>query len=92
MKLTLDEKHKTELEKLANSGMTPILIAQRAKILLMKADGKSATAIAEEVGVSRHTAELWIKKYRTRSEDASIEELLNVDKGRKKSPERRRPG
>ena len=87
MKLTLDEKHKTELEKLANSGMTPILIAQRAKILLMKADGKSATAIAEEVGVSRHTAELWIKKYRTRSEDASIEELLNVDKGRGRKEE-----
>lgn len=32
-----------------------------------KETGKSAAVIAEEVGVSRHTAELWIKKYRARS-------------------------
>jgi transposase len=87
MKFALDDNHKAELEKLANSGMTPVLIAQRAKILLMKADGKSATVIAEEIGVSRHTAELWIKKYRTRSEDTSLEELLNVDKGRGRKDE-----
>lgn len=87
MRFTLDDNHKVVLEKLANSGMTPVLIAQRAKILLMKADGKSATAIAEEVGVSRHTAELWIKKYRTRSKNTSIEELLNVDKGRGRKEE-----
>ena len=87
MKFTLDNDHKSELEKLANSGMTPIVIAQRAKILLLKDAGMSATAIADEVGVSRHTAELWIKKYRNRSEDASIEELLNVDKGRGRKEE-----
>ena len=62
MKFTLEQNHRAELEKLANSGMTPVVIAQRAKILLMKADGKSASAIAEELGASRHTAELWIKK------------------------------
>lgn len=82
MKFTLNANHKAELEKLVNSGMTPILIAQRAKILLLKDAGKSATAIADEVGVSRHTAELWIKKYRNRSEGDSIEDLLNVGKGR----------
>lgn len=58
MRFTLEAKHKATLEKLANSGMTPVVIAQRAKILLLKASGKSATAIAEEVGVNRHTAEL----------------------------------
>ena len=87
MKFTLDDNHKQELEKLANSGMTPVVIAQRAKILLLKDAGKSATAIADEVGVSRHTAELWIKKYRNRSEDISIEELLNVSKGRGRKEE-----
>ena len=46
MKFTLKQNHKSELEKLANSGMTPVVIAQRAKILLMKADGKSAAAIS----------------------------------------------
>ena len=87
MKFTLDDNHRAELEKLANSGMTPVLIAQRAKILLLKDAGKSATVIANEVGVSRHTAELWIKKYRTRSEVDSIEDLLNVGKGRGRKEE-----
>ncbi len=36
MKFTLEQNHKAELEKLVNSGMTPVVIAQRAKILLMK--------------------------------------------------------
>ena len=53
MKFTLDADHKAVLEKLANSGMTPVVIAQRAKILLLKASGKSASAIADEVGVNR---------------------------------------
>ena len=87
MKFKLDDIHKTELEKLANSGMTPVVIAQRAKILLLKDTGKSAAAIAEEVGVSRHTAELWIKKYRARSKDDTIEDLLNVEKGRGRKEE-----
>lgn len=87
MKFKLDDNHKGELEKLANSGMTPVVIAQRAKILLLKESGKSATAIADEVGVSRHTAELWIKKYRNRSEDATIGDLLNVEKGRGRKEE-----
>ena len=87
MIFTLDINHKAELEKLASSGMTPIVIAQRAKILLLKDAGKSATAIAEEVGVSRHTAELWIKKYRNRSEKDSIKDLLSVGKGRGRKEE-----
>jgi transposase len=87
MKFTLEADHKAELEKLARSGMTPILIAQRANILLLKDAGKSSTAIADEIGVSRHTAELWIKKYRTRSEKDTIEELLNVGKGRGRKEE-----
>ena len=87
MKFTLDTKHKAALEKLANSGMTPVVIAQRAKILLLKATGKSAAAIADEVGVNRHTAELWIKKYRARTEEDSIEKLLSVSKGRGRKEE-----
>ena len=87
MIFTLDINHKAELEKLASSGMTPIVIAQRAKILLLKDAGKSATAIADEVGVSRHTAELWIKKYRNRSEKDSIKDLLSVGKGRGRKEE-----
>ena len=42
--LQLDPEHKTQLEKLVNSGMTPVIIAQRAKILLYKSEGKSNDA------------------------------------------------
>ena len=34
MKFTLQPEDKVELEKLAKSGMTPVIISQRAKILL----------------------------------------------------------
>ena len=47
MKFVLDPEHKTMLERLAHTGMTPILIAQRAKILLYKETGKSSSAIAD---------------------------------------------
>ncbi len=76
MKFILDDNHKTEFEKFAGSGMTPVVISQRIKILLLKTAGKSATVIAEEVGVSHYNAELWIKKYRTRSESDTIKVML----------------
>ena len=82
MKFQLTAEHKVYLEKLVRSGMTPIVIAQRANILLLKDAGKSGEAIAADLGINRHTADLWIKKYRSRSDDTPIEELLNVSKGR----------
>lgn len=82
MKFQLAADHKEYLGKLAHSGMTPVIIAQRAKILLLKDAGKSGDSIAAELGINRHTADLWIKKYRSRSSDTPIDELLNVAKGR----------
>ncbi len=87
MKFTLDPEHKLALEKLAKSGMTPLLTAQRAKILLLKELGRSSADIAEELGISRHTAELWIKKYRQRTPDDSLEDLLSVSEGRGRKEE-----
>lgn len=87
MKFVLDPEHKTMLERLAHSGMTPILIAQRAKILLYKETGKSSSAIAEELGINRHTVELWVKKYRNRSPETTLDALLNVSEGRGRKEE-----
>lgn len=87
MKFTLEADHKIVLEKLSKSGMTPVLTAQRAKILLLKEQGKSCSDIAEELGISRHTAELWIKKYRTRTQTDTIEDLLSVSEGRGRKEE-----
>ena len=82
MKFTLEADHKTALEKLAKSGMTPVLTAQRAKILLLKEKGKSSSDIAGELNISRHTVELWVKKYRSRTPEDSLEDLLGVSEGR----------
>lgn len=82
MKFTLEADHKTALEKLAKSGMTPVLTAQRAKILLLKEQGKSSSDIAGKLNISRHTVELWVKKYRSRTPKDSLEDLLSVSKGR----------
>lgn len=82
MKFTLEADHKTALEKLAKSGMTPVLTAQRAKILLLKEQGKSSSDIASELNISRHTVELWVKKYRSRTPKDSLEDLLGVSEGR----------
>lgn len=87
MKFTLEDKHKIDLEKLARSGMTPVLISQRAKILLLKSEGLSSNAIADKLGVNRHTVELWVKKYRNRTSQQSLDDLLNVDEGRGRKEE-----
>lgn len=87
MKFTLEADHKTVLEKLAKSGMTPVATSQRAKILLLKEQGKSCSDIADELGISRHTVELWVKKYRLRTSKDSLEDLLNVSEGRGRKEE-----
>ena len=87
MKFTLEADHKAILEKLAKSGMTPVATAQRAKILLLKEQGRSSSDIADELGISRHTAELWVKKYRSRTSKDSLEDLLNVSEGRGRKEE-----
>jgi len=87
MKFTLEADHKAALEKLVKSGMTPGVISQRARILLLKEQGKSSSSIAGELGISRHTVELWVKKYRSRTSKDSLEDLLNVSKGRGRKEE-----
>ena len=51
-------------QKIVKSGMSPVIVAQRAKMLLPKDDGKLGESIAEELGINRYTVNLWIKKYR----------------------------
>ena len=82
MKFELEAEHKTELEKISKSGMSPVDLVKRAKILLKKAEGKSAECIADELKVNRHTVDLWVKKYRQRNATDTIKELLSVSEGR----------
>lgn len=87
MKFELQSDDKAELERLVKSGMTPVVIRQRAQILLKKAENKSSEAVAEELNVNRHTVELWCKKYRNRTADQSLQDLLNVAEGRGRKEE-----
>lgn len=87
MKFTLKPEDKTALEKLVRSGMTPVIIAQRARIYLLKDEGKSNYEIADELGVNRHTVDLWVKKYRNRSDEDTLDDLLNVSPGRGRKEE-----
>jgi len=87
MKFSLEPAHKTELKKIVKSGMSPVIIVQRAKILLLKDDGKSSESVAEELDINRHTVDLWVKKYRQRKPENSIMEILSVSEGRGRKEE-----
>lgn len=80
--LLLTTEHREKLEKLVKSGMTPAVIVQRAKILLFKADGRSNDSVAEELGINKRTVLLWTKKYRNRSANETLDNILSVSKGR----------
>lgn len=77
MKFELNQQDKMQLEKLTHSEMTPFLTAQRSKILLLKSEGKSSTVIAEELGVNRHTVELWVHVNNTACE-AGFDRLATI--------------
>lgn len=80
--LILAPEHRERLEKLVKSGMTPAIIAQRAKILLYKADNRSNDSIADELGINKRTVLLWTQKYRNRSADETLDDILSVSDGR----------
>ena len=80
--LLLTTDHKEKLVKLVKSGMTPAIIIQRAKILLLKADGLSNDSVAEALGINKRTVLLWTQKYRNRSSDETLDDILSVSEGR----------
>lgn len=80
--LLLTTEHKEKLEKLVKSGMAPAVIIQCAKILLLKADGLSNDSIAEKLGINKRTVLLWTQKYRNRSADETLDDILSVSEGR----------
>lgn len=87
MKFELQPNDKKALEKLVKSGMTPVIIGQRAQILLKKAENKSSVKVAEELGINRHTVELWCQKYRKRTDEQTIMDILSVAEGRGRKEE-----
>lgn len=61
--LELQQEQRAQLEKVARSRRTPQAVAQRARIVLMTADGVSPGAIGEQLGVSQPTVRKWRARY-----------------------------
>ena len=61
--LELQQEQRVELEKVARSRRTPQAVAQRARIVLMTAEGISPSAIGEQLGVSQPTVRKWRARY-----------------------------
>jgi transposase len=64
--LVLREGDRERLVRLARSSSGRAGLAQRARIVLLAADGEANTAIAERVGVSRPTVIGWRERYAER--------------------------
>src|SRR5258708_37603627 len=79
-KVELSEKVQVELGKLAARHTTSQQKAQRARIILNAAEGKTHTEIARELKVSIDMATLWRERWLSLSpiglEDLSVEERL----------------
>ena len=63
--LELGDGAREELESLAGSRSLPAGLVQRAKTVLLCADGLSNGAVAEEVGLTRQTVGKWRERFRT---------------------------
>jgi transposase len=61
--LRLREGDQQELQRLLRSSTAPAGLVQRARIVLLAAEGSTNTAIAAQVGVSRPTVISWRSRY-----------------------------
>src|SRR5690606_15353280 len=63
--VTLTEEERSELRGWARRPKTAQGMAQRARIILMAADGRSNLEIADDLGVTRNTVSKWRKRFLT---------------------------
>jgi len=73
-KVTLTEDERSELEGCARRSKTARLVAQRARAILMAADGATNVAIADHLKVARVSVGKWRKRFVTRRLDALYDE------------------
>jgi len=72
--LMLRDGDREELLRLTRASTVPAGLAQRARIVLLAADGIGNTAIAEQVGVSRPTVIGWRNRYQAKGIDGLADE------------------
>src|ERR1035441_3664202 len=80
--LAVSDEQRSVLEKLLRSHTAPHRDVQRARVLLMAADGFASTRIAQEVHVSPTTVNRW----RERFSQVGLKEFSSVRPGRGRKP------
>ena len=63
VEITLSRKERNKLEKIARSSLSPVRLAQRARIVLMAGEGKPNQNIAEALGIGRVKVSRWRNRY-----------------------------
>lgn len=76
--LSISDADRQSLESWVRGSTTAQSVAQRARIVLMAADGISNNRIANELGISRPTVILWRNRYL----EGGIQALVNEKEGR----------
>ena len=72
--LELSEAERAELEGWARRRKTAQALALRARIVLRAAKGLSNTAVADELGVAKHTVGKWRERFARRRADGLLDE------------------
>lgn len=75
--LDLTTEQRQELTALSRAHSTPRKLAERARIVLLAADGVSVSETAQRLGLWRKTASLWRKRWREADAAKSVAERLS---------------
>ena len=74
--LTLSLPEREELERWSRRPTSAQALAQRARIVLLAAEGLTNTAVAERLGVTHVTVGKWRARFVTRRTDGLLERLV----------------
>jgi transposase len=72
--LSVSDEDRVVLERWSKRPKTPMSVAQRARIVLLAADGLNNNVVADKVGVNQATVVKWRKRYVERGVDGLIDE------------------
>ena len=81
--LELTQDQRDHLEALLRTRTIQAQIMNRARIILLKADGESVDAIAEKVGLNRNSVLLCLKKFK----EGGVDNAIYDAPGRGRNPE-----
>jgi transposase len=67
--ITLSPEERATLETWAQSRTAAVRLAQRARMILLAADGMQSQAIARQMGIARPTVQLWRERFLARRKE-----------------------